>query len=160
MENKLGLSAPWHIFHSQVKALFAQDCEVSVDEEIGEIDGGFGYTFGIYSDNKDKLQAIKKLIGSKVVFGDVPVIIDYGENEEDVVGVWERAFGGNPLFCRTVKNDMPYFGNFNYALFKRDIISFYGDDLSDVKGNVHYIVSDLVKEVVANQKGMFVCTES
>lgn len=158
MENKFEMSAPWYVFHSQVKKLFEQDNEVNVDETLQESDD-LGYTFGIYSDNKEKLQAIKKLIGSKIVFGSIPVIIDYGENGEDAASIWEKAFTGNPLFCKVVKNDMPIYGSCNYALFKRDIVSFYGDDLSDINGNLHYIVADLVKEVVSNTGNVFVCTE-
>lgn len=154
---ELDLSAPWYVFHTQVFKLFEQDAEVIVDEELEETETGF--TFGIYSKNAKKIQAIKKLIGSKVVFGNVAVEIDYGENEdEDIAEIWKDAFSGNPLFCGIVSADMPFYGSCDYAIFKRDIIDFYGDDISDVNGNLHYIVADLVKEVV-NSKGIFICTE-
>lgn len=154
---ELDLSAPWYVFHTQVFKLFEQDAEVIVDEELEETETGF--IFGIYSKNIKKIQAIKKLIGSKVVFGDVAVDIDYGENEnEDVAEVWKDAFSGNPLFCGIVSADIPFDGSCDYAIFKRDIIDFYDDNISDVNGNSHYIVADLVKEVVSN-KDIFICTE-
>lgn len=156
------LSAPWHEYHNKLMALFAEDNEVSVSPDLKEIAKGV-YEITISSANSDKLYAIEKLIGNGRVFGNNFVTIKYlCENQInlDVEEYWERAFGTNPLFVKMVKVKTPIADSpVSYAVFTRDIISFFDDDVSDYCGNYHGIVADVVKDVV-NTAYVLPCTES
>jgi len=157
----IGIEAPWHNYHKKVYNLFNGDPEVTVDNILTKNDDGT-FEFTISSKNGDKLNAIENLLGYGKVFGNVRVLIKYGyENVEgkDWANIYKTAFTGNPLFSGVVECGMPLMGTNTYAIFKKDIVTFYDDNLSDYHGNSHYIVADLVKDVVADP-GIFICTSN
>lgn len=157
----VGIEAPWYNYFKKVYNLFEGDPEVTVDEDLIENEDGT-FEFTISSKNSEKLNAIEKLFGYGKVFGDIRVLIRYGyENasEEDFAELYEKAFTGNPLFKEVIRCEMPLFGDSSYAVFKKNIVTFYDDNFSDYHGNSHYIVADLVKDVIADPK-IFICTEN
>lgn len=154
------IEAPWYNYYKKIYNLFSVDIEVTVDEDLTENEDG-NFEFTISSKNAVKLEAIEAILGYGRVFGNVKVLIKYGyENmkEENYSETYKKAFSGNPLFKEVIDIEMPFHGKSSYVVFKKDIITFYDDNLSDYRGNNHYIVADLVKDVVANTK-LFICTE-
>ena len=148
----IGLEAPWYSYHKKVFNLFDGDTEITVDSELTETEDG-NFEFMISSNNGDKLYAIEKILGSGQSFSGIKVRIKYGyENarDEDWASIWERAFSGNPHFKEIVRYDVPVLGKGAFAVFNRDIISFYDDNLADYHCNSHYIVADMVNDVVMN----------
>ena len=146
----LGLEAPWESYRKKVFNLFNVDPEINVDSELTELEDG-NFEFMISSKNGDKLYAIERILGSGQSFAGVKVRIKYGyENarEEDWASIWERAFSGNPHFKEIVRYDVPVLGKGAFAVFNRDIISFYDDNLADYQCNSHYIVADMVNDIV------------
>lgn len=145
----LSISAPWVTYHKQVYNLFKDDVEIDVDDTLSETESG-NYEFTISSKNGDKLYAIERLLGYGTSFGNVKVNIKYGyENMEEVdwPSIWERAFSGNPLFQEVIRYDTPVLGKGGYAVFKKEIMSFYDDNLGDYCGNSHFIVADVVRDL-------------
>lgn len=156
------LSPPWYQYQRQVLNLFQGDPELKISD-LEEVNDG-EYTFSIESQNGAKLQAIEKLIGRTKMIGNVKVVIDYkyadGSNES-WAEVVEAAFQGNPLFKEVIVERDPIMQvEFSYAIFARDIISFWNDNLGDYSGNEHYIVADLAKEVVSAKTNINFCTEA
>lgn len=148
----IGLEAPWNSYHKKIFNLFDGDSEVSVDSEMKKTEDG-NFEFTISSKNGDKLYAIERILGSGQSFSGAKVRIKYGyENsqEEDWASIWERAFSGNPHFREVIRYDVPILGKGAFAVFNRDIISFYNDNLADYHGNTHYIVADMVNDIVIN----------
>lgn len=157
----LGIEAPWYTYYKKIYNLFSGDSELTIDDELGEFEDG-NYEFMISSKNGDKLNAIEKVLGYGRDFGGVKVIIKYGyENkpEDNWAEIYKTAFDGNPLFQEVVEYEMPLLGTNTYAIFKKNIISFYDDNLSDYHGNSHFIVADLVKDVIASPE-VFICTSN
>ena len=157
----VGIEAPWYNYFKKVYNLFKEDSELVIDNELVENkDGSFEFT--ISSKNGDKLWAIERLLGYGCVFGNTRVIIKYGyenKQEEDWANVYRTAFAGNPLFQEVAEYSMPIVGTNTYAIFKKNIISFYDDNLSDYHGNSHYIVADVVRDVIA-EPHMYICTSN
>lgn len=155
----LNIEAPWFTYFKEIYNLFEKDPELTVDSELTEKDDG-NYEFMIASKNGDKLNAIERLLGYGRVFGAIKVFIKYGyENvkDEDWAEVYRKAFEGNPYFQEVAEYQLPMFGTSTYAIFKKDIITFYNDNLGDYHGNDHYIVADLVKDIITDQN-IYICT--
>ncbi len=152
------MQSPWETYHKTVYKIFEKDPEVTVDAVITYNDDG--YSFMIASPNGDKLDAISNLLGHTVLFGNVTLTIKYGyENLKSSGDVWEKAFDGNPYFVRTENMPWPG-GQRQFAIFSRDILTFFNDDLSDYCGNTHMLVADAVKNIVAKDKDITICTKS
>lgn len=155
------LSPPWYGYQRMVSSLFDKDAEVTVSD-LEELEDG-NYAFTIESTNKDKLEAIEKLVGREKILGNIKVTINYksGEHEEDDwAEVMETAFEGNPLFKEmVVERDPTMHVAFYYAVFSRDIVSFWNDNLCDYAGNEHYIAAELAKEVIGAKGAINFCTE-
>lgn len=157
---KVSLEAPWETYRKELYNLFKFDPEVSV-EQISFVSGAI-YEVVITSTNYNKLMALKKILYNEIVFGNVTLKIafDYkAPTDEDNSQAWRDAFEGNPLFDKIETVVAPDGSNVNYAIFGRDIISFFNDDLSDYHSNKHMIVADIVKDVTSD-KSVYPCTKS
>ena len=69
------------------------------------------------------------------------------------------AFTGNPLFSKVVTEVFPGGAKVYYAVFKREIITFFNDNMTDYHANSHFIVADIVKEIANEDSAVNVCTE-
>ena len=156
------LSPPWYTYYRQVLNLFDKDPDLKISDLDQNSDTE--YTFSIESQNGEKLQAIEKLIGKTKVIGNITVTIDYryaDAQEETWAKTIETAFEGNPYFKEVIAERDPILQvAFYYAVFSRDVISFWNDNLADYSGNQHYIPADLAKEVVTAKTNVNFCTES
>jgi hypothetical protein len=157
---KVALEAPWGTYLKELYNLFKFDPEVSVSsisfvsESICEAT--------ITSTNYNKLAALKKILYNEIVFGNVTLKITFDYNaptDEDNSKAWRDAFEGNPLFDKIEGVKTPDGSTVNYAIFGRDIISFFNDDLSDYHGSKHMIVADIVKDVTSD-KSVYPCTKT
>jgi len=155
------LSPPWYGYYRQVYSLFSGDKELKISdlEEVSETE----YSFTIESANKDKLDAIEKLIGRSKAIGNITVTIEY-KTEEPVDGDWgkiiETAFEGNPLFKEVIVEKDPILHvAFYYAIFAREIVSFWNDNLADYSGNEHYIPAELAHQLITAKTAVNFCTE-
>jgi hypothetical protein len=147
--SQLNMASPWFTLFHKIKGVFSVDKELHVDEDLTENEDG-SYQFMIASQNGDKLAAIEKLLGTSYTFGNVRLIIKYGyENqaeEENWREVYETAFKGNPYFREVIEKGNPVFGQLGYAVFAREILSFFDDNLMDYKGYSHFVVADAVRD--------------
>ena len=160
-ENRAKMSPPWYEYYRKVLNLFQGDKDIKISDLDKVSDSE--YNFSIESQNGDKIQAIEKLIGRSTVIGNVTVTIDYKCAEvenESWAKTLETAFTGNPLFKEVIAERDPILQvTFYYAVFARDIVSFWNDNLADYSGNMHYIAADLADEVVSAKTGVNFCTE-
>lgn len=157
---KTSLEAPWGTYLNELYNLFKFDSEVSVSS-ISFVSESI-YKATITSTNYNKLMALKKILYNEIIFGNVTLKIafDYkAPTDEDNSQAWRDAFEGNPLFDKIETVVAPDGSNVNYAIFGRDIISFFNDDLSDYHGSKHMIVADIVKDVTSD-KSVFPCTKT
>ena len=177
----LGLSSPQVRFANIVQALFSKDPEVQVttnfdapeetpdsnlsiqDSKSSYIeDLGYKYWIKFESVNYSKLLAIRELFGTRKDIGNIKIHIFYTHNGYDVeLSAWEEAFKGNPIFKEVISKDdvLPTHDSIKYAVFSRDIISFFNDDFTSYDGCANLLIADAVREVI-DLKDIHPCTES
>ena len=160
-DGELGLQSPWIILHKGLYNLFAQDPDITVAPNMIQCEGGV-YETHISSSNYEKLSALKKIIRNETKMGNITarVVFDYDAPTDDIgVEDWKAAFAGNPLFKDIIAVPTPTGGEIDYVLFARDILTYYIDDITDLYGNKHIIVADLVKQVANETSNINICTE-
>jgi len=139
------LSPPWDRYVNILTQIFAKDKEVTV-QFVDSQDDDPAYHCEIDCKNYPKLLAIQKLIGYSKYFGNVELIIKYTYNGESVEAqTWAEAFENNPIFHRieTTPDNLP-----DYAIFSRDVISFYDDNLSTYNKYTNMTTAQAIMEVI------------
>lgn len=153
---KLQLSPPWVTYFNEMKALFAQDGEIKpfFDQEENVI--------SIYAANTAKAEALMELLPTEKAFGNVTISIKVypanGRTGDKYECAYKAAFDGNPLFKYVKTVDSPL-GTFKYVVWKRDILQFFNDSLSDIAGNKTMVCADAASDVLISVPGTFHCTE-
>lgn len=151
------LSPPWYFYHRKVQAIFEKDSEIHI-KDLDRIDNG-NYSFIILVFNKEKAQAIKAILPAVVEIGGITVnVYIYGPDEDDIQPlnksddeIYETAFSGNPIFEKTITRNYPI-GKISYCVFKKKVIQFWNDDLSDYCGNYSCLASEIAKEIFNSSK--------
>lgn len=157
---KFALEAPWQTFAKKVKALFAQDDDIWV----GDICEGDDTTYelDICIKKHDKFLALDRLLPGVKAFGNVTlgIMLYDEENEEiDTTALFKTLFDGNPIVDSIKTRTDPAGADWNYVLFKPEVIQFYDDDLTDYNGNWNGLAEDIAREVFEeNSRGVNFCT--
>lgn len=158
---KLILEAPWNTFCKMLKALFKRDPDIQVGD-IYETDGDTDYAIDIEVKKHDKYIALDRLLPGIKDFGNVTVgIVLYDEEncETDVISLYKTLFDGNPIVDSIKTRTDPAGVDWNYVLFKAEVIQFFDDDLADFNGNWSGLAEDIAREVFAeNSRGINFCT--
>lgn len=131
MYKTLRLSSPWIEYYKELKELFGRDPEISItfDET--------NYIIALHVDNTDKAEALQKLLPATVEFGNVTLninVVPINHNSDDITRVYELAFKDNPVFDYTKVAGLPAGGAIKYAVFAKEVVQYYCDDISDVDG--------------------------
>lgn len=151
------LSAPWITFYRELEALFREDKEVRVayDEEAREV--------RIYVDNNQtKADALTALLPEEKEFGSVTVkVAVIPSNTGNMSGpeLISRAFDCNPILNRIQVVESPV-GKFSYVVFKKRVVQFYNDELSDLNGVRSTLYQEIAKDVFRPEFGLCYCTET
>ena len=161
--SEVGLQSPWVTFVEEVKELFKNDPEVHVEYD-GQYDGQ--YELKLFVDNDDKYDALTKILPSVKVFGNVVLNITLvpanaeGAEEEDLGELFEKAFAGNPALAFVAKQEDPAVGPVaTYVVFKKEVVQFYNDDLSDYFRNKNTLYQDIAGNVFGRDLGVCFCTD-
>ena len=171
MEPKVKLQAPWEAYRKMIYALFAKDPDINVQSDsCTEKDGKV--SFYIESQNSDRLAALQAILSNEVTMGNITLTIDFKyankkpttKYGQDSIEAWNVAFTGCPYFVKTVSVADPAGTPWNYAVFSRDIISYFDDNMADYCANSHKIAADVILEIMAANdivggNSMHVCTE-
>ena len=153
MEN-LNMSSPWVIYFRQVEALFKEDPDVKVefDNETN--------TLTLRVEGWAKAEAIEKLLPQEKEFGNIIVkvkVIPANTDNVDRLTLFKKAFEGNTAVDDIVKAEV--FGNtMNYVIFKKEVVQYYNDDISDFFGVCSTLYQDIAKEVLGEDEGVYFCT--
>jgi hypothetical protein len=160
MENKQNarLSPPMWTVHRQISALFGKDVEINIKEPV-ETDAGVDFI--IIVSNNAKAQAIKALLKNSFDCGVHVNVYVYGADENtevkasdigDIKTV-ENAFAGNPIFFG-IKDVSSAGRTMAYCIFKKEVIQFWNDDLSDFYGNCstlpHFLAIELFNDTIVS----------
>ena len=157
----LNISSPWVIFYREVQALFAEDPTVHVvyDEEENHIK--------LYVDNGDKAEALDLLLPQEKVFGNVTVKLSVipANNADGLFGdfntneLYNIAFCGNGAYAFSKTIAGVFTNNLTYVVFKRKVVQYYNDSLSDIYGQYSTLYQDIAADVFGEYGDVFFCTD-
>lgn len=149
MKEKVNLQAPWIDYYKKVYNLFEGDPEVNVYNIIDTEDGAKSFDIGVT--NLTKLEALDKILKKEIVFGNVTLKINIIHDEienKTVKDYFREAFNGNAYFKKVSSVALPGQENaISFAIFSRDVISYFIDDITDYCGNAHTLPAEIAKEV-------------
>lgn len=158
------LSPPWYSYQRKVLALFGSDPEVRV-RDLHEVDR-CNYELFIIVRNEAKARAIRSLLPRTVKISGVTVTtyIFIPVDECDVesskhaceIQLLKDAFTGNPIFDRVEALD---FGGLklSYCIFKKEVLQFWNDDLSNFYG-LHSTLAEIIAREILNEVNVQFCT--
>ena len=153
MEN-IKISPPWYTFFKEICELFKKDNDVVpvYEDEIK--------TITLRVATYEKAKALKKLIPSKKMFGNVTVNIniDYKEQDKPISELFETAFENNPAF-KYVFNFQTSTGVITYIVFEKEVVQFWNDDMSDPHGITSTLYESIAKDVF-DSNGVIFSTDS
>lgn len=148
----VGLAAPWTFFGNLIINIFANDESVTVTTDRKE-SGGL-YNIYIACADTVKLAAIKKLIGTERIYGNITVKISYtvpdDAPQEITVDDVITALKDTKYYVTNVhvKNNV---GEFDCPIMAKEIIQFYNDEREDFYGNVNLTVVDAILKLIPEE---------
>lgn len=161
--NKLFLEAPWETWCKELKAIFKYDKDIEVSD-IYEPENGMDTDYGvaIMVSNHDKFIALDRLMPRMKVFGNVTLGIDLFDEhniEVNIADIFKEVFAGNPIVDSIQTRTDQTGTDWNYVLFKPDVIQFFDDDLTDYNGLWSGLAEDIARDVFEeNGRGVCFCT--
>ena len=156
MKEKLKLSSPWEKFYKEFEAMFKKDKSIRTEFDNENM------IIKLFVEGTDKADALNKLLPNEKVFGNIAVKIEVipANNENPTnVELFERAFNGNPIFKYVSNGNKEITSGNTYVVFKKDVVQYYNDSLSDINGICSTLYQDVAKDVFAKRSGVFFCTE-
>lgn len=149
------LTAPWIEFINKLKAMFGQDPEIKIvyDDDTAEV--------RLLVSNSMKAEALTKLLPDHKTFGNfclAVTVVPADKDNDEPRSLLLTAFAGNPVFreINTVSE-----GSFNavYALFEKEVVQYYNDNLGDPAGMNHTLYQTIAKDIFVEMPGVFFTTE-
>lgn len=154
--DKVNLSAPWYTYVNELRALFGED------EEISIVFDSLAMDVQLFVDNQKKADALTQLLPVEKEFGDVKLKITVIPTDvlgDSVVDLMGAAFEGNPVLAR-ICTSSSLLGSFTYAVFRKEVVQFYNDQLDDINGNKSMLYQDVAKDVLKARGDIFYCTNN
>lgn len=147
------LSPPWHIYRKKLRSLFEEDDQVNVGELV---EGAAGqYTAEITVSDKEKQAALQQIIIQNVEIGNIKITFTFADpldipqaNGDVSLETFIAAFKGNPILVKAMRAETPVGGTQCFAIFKKEVIQFYADNIADYYGNYNGLAVDIAKEVL------------
>jgi len=160
------LSPPWYGWANEVKAIFADDADISVGE-LEESDGAGVYVLSIDAKTESKANALKIMLPIVKNFGNINVDIEITLNGTPLDFIGERTSIPdtinwiNKLFEGTEVEGQCYemFGGYiGFVVCPATIVQFYNDNITDINGNATMLFADAAKDVIDVPTGVNFCT--
>lgn len=163
---KLNLLSPWVIYYHEITALFRYDSDIRIiyDEENLELK--------LYVENEEKATALSILLPAVKTFGKVklkitvvPANIDFTipTFEEGKVpalaDLYEDLFYDNPVVSFTHRVAEIYYPEMFFIVFKKEVVQYYTDNLSDIYGVHSTLYQEIAKNVFDRVDGIYFCTD-
>lgn len=154
------LVSPWVEYYRKIQAMFHEDRDVTVlfDEQEAKIK--------IYVSVTDKMVAIKALLPTEKVFGNITLTIDvippYNTNKdtpETISDLYLDAFEDNPAIDSIRTIDDPSLSNpLTFVVFKPTVVQYFNDNLASLNGLASCLYEDLASELFIKKDGVFFST--
>ena len=153
----LKLSAPWQIYYKELCELFKFDPEVRI---VYDTDAQI---INIYVDNAAKADAMYIVLPTEKSFGSVVVEINVVPANKNKLRrtrgtTYEDLFYKNPIVDDIVTIEGVMTNPITYIIFKKEVVQYYNDSLSDAHGLCSTLYQDIAKRVLDADEGIFFCT--
>lgn len=149
------MSAPWEIRVDELMVFFEgdKDIKISYDEQEKVVT--------LRVDGNDKAEAIMRLLPEEYDYGNVKLKLKVipANRELQFCDLVKRALTGNPHFSRMLNIDPGSSNTFHYAMFRREVVQYYTDNLGDPYGNTTTLYQDLAQKILGAGEGVYYCTE-
>ena len=146
--NNVGISSPWITMEKKITALFNEDPDLDVLYDDAT------KTVTIESVNTYKIMALEKVLKKEIAFGNVTLKIQCrvknAENASTVAADVKTAFRGNPRLSDIIVTPTPFTSESVYVLFKKEVIQFFNDDISDYYGNYNGLSEEIAREITSD----------
>ncbi len=162
---KLKLAAPWTTYYRQIQAMFKHDKEIRVVYDENEV------VIKLFVDNETKAEALTRLLPETVTFGNVslkisviPANANNGEKKQvefnDSIDLIQAALDGNGAVAQFYPIEYIFSNRMIYVAFQKEVVQFFNDDLSDVRGMCSTLYANIANELFGRLNGVFFCTDS
>lgn len=155
MAKDLKLSPPWNTFVSELKALFGEDKDIRIEYDED------AYKVNLFVNDPKKAEALGLLIPEERIYGNVALkiaVIPANVNDMADADIVDAAFKGNPVLKEVLRLKTP-FGEYDYAVFRKEVVQFFNDDLTDPHGNESTLFEDIARDVFGDTH-VFFCTDN
>lgn len=154
----LGISSPWVVYYRKVEAFFKHDKDVHVvyDNDTRSL--------RLYVENAKKAVALSGLLPTKKRFGKIDLKIAvipsnteefYNEEECDSL----IAFENNEAVSFIRKIAGIFAKDLSYVVFKKEVVQYFTDDLSDYYGIHSTLYEDLARDIFGDIPGVYFSTD-
>ncbi len=164
---KLNLSPPWVTYYRKLSAFFKEDSEIRITYDDIEQE------IKLYVDNAEKAVALEKLLPSEQVFGNVTLYVTIvPANKTTFDSVKAGHFTSTKMtdiVCALIDNkavtdikvvDGIMTNKMIFVIFKKEVVQWFSDSISDWHGLTSTLYQDLAKEIFGNIDGVFFCTDN
>ena len=158
---KLKLAAPWTTYYRQVQAMFKHDKEVRVVYDENEV------VIKLFVENAIKAEALFRLLPEVMTFGNVSLKITViPANNDEIpdfkcdVDLIQAALDGNGAVAQFYPIEYVFSNKMLYVAFKKEVVQFFNDDLSDIRGMCSTLYANIANELFGRLNGVFFCTDS
>ena len=162
---KLDLAAPWTTYYRQLQSFFKKD------EEVKVIFDNQNASIKIFVENPTKADALTLLLPTAKSFGNVTVNVSVIPANTTAVSakvdldpkndqqLFNYALYGNKAV--SFIQEVGFMGNqkFMYVVFDKEVVQFYNDDISDIRGLCHTLYQDIANTIFEKHAGVFFCTD-
>jgi len=137
------LSPPWLNYVNEIKALFGRDPEISIlyDDNANEVK--------LYVEGGDKANALAIILPPEKHFGNVTLkitVVPANDGEPTSADLVAAAFRDNPVLDDVCVVQTP-FGEMSFAVFAKEVVQYYNDDLTDINGLKSTLYEDIARDV-------------
>jgi hypothetical protein len=159
VENKgFKLVSPWVNLYRKIEALFGQDPDIKINFDNDN------RTITLYVDGQEKYEALSQFIPATKELGNVKVtikVIPANNAKLSNLDLFRNAFKGNPVvddFITVPRELIDSTNNFDYVVFKKEVVQYHDDSLSDPHGNCSTLYQLIADDIFENRGGVYFCT--
>ena len=155
MNKKVNLVSPWMNYFHKLEAMFREDPAIKL--QFNKED----FVIKIYVEGESKASALSQLLPESVTFGNVKLYINVipANKLESSLSLFEKAFEGNPALSFVMSVSGASTNNFDFVVFKKEVVQYYDDNLGDINGIRSTLYQDLAKELFGSPDGVYYCTD-
>ncbi len=158
MAIKFGKSAPWVEYYREVEALFSEDPQVKViyDEDDASLK--------LLVDDAKKAEALTELLPVEKTFGNISLPIEVVPSnllkKTPKINLIYEAFKDNEAVSYIEQAPNIFTNPIYYVVFKKKVVQYFNDDLSDAHGVRSTLYQDIAKDVLGEEAGVYFCTDT